>query len=354
MERSSIDAFRTEITRGADASARKAAALAERELEMLRTRLECTKQGVAILAGAAILDLAFEGFPPSIDLSFPNGHNAGLSTRRENGVWRLHGNADTLRKTSMYSFGTGYLKGLAGHALAAMGIPHSPDAVRRLQGLIALSDAGKGALSKVAKLLPLHAVAAIPGLGSEGARAFGLDHDDRHRFLQSSVAVAKAMGADLDAPPADRIPPALVSLAEKGEAGLIAFALAKGFLRPNSAVGDHTAAAAAVSAGRCQTLVVLRQHGERIDVVDSRGDTLLHAAARLIESWNPAGPDAAAPIAAFLLREGVPPDAKNLRGQTAFDVAEEAARSELVHEGAGLARDLFEAVIEAAQAAPRR
>ena len=91
---------------------------------------------LAILAASALLSAEFEDVPSRNDLSSPNGHNAGLSALRKDGKWGLAGTIETMRHASMYGFGGGSTKGLAVAALAAMGVPLSPEAVTRLYSVL--------------------------------------------------------------------------------------------------------------------------------------------------------------------------------------------------------------------------
>lgn len=350
MKRTSIESFKAEVAQEAKRASLEAAARAKAEETKATARLECTRSGIAVLFGAAMLDLTIQGFPPEIDLSSSNGHNAGLMAKRSGGVWRLQGSDDALHKASIYSFGLGYLTWIAGPGLAAMGMRHSPEGIQRLQVLLKLAPGDTATLAEVAKLVPEHTMAAAIGLGRDAAATFGFEWKDIETFFKSALTVARNARLDLSSSPAGIVPP-LIALASRGEAGLLSYALSQGFLRTNVSAGSHTAARAAVDAGRHEALQVLHRHGERLDVVDQCGDTLLHANARLV------GTDRAfeAPaIARFLVGKGVDPSAVNSRGETAADIASDLSRAEDAADGSEEAREAFDAAIEASSKAPGR
>jgi len=318
MKRMSIEEFKARVANTEEQVSAAAAAYAETERDKTLKRLECSKAGVATLAGAAILDLAFADFPPSIDLSAANGHNAGLSARRTGETWRLDGKLGVLRTAATYSFGSGHMHDVVHRALKAMGVPHSQEAYRELSGYLKLSPTDDEAFEQVARRLPKHTVAAILGLGSEAVRALGLEWKDQKDFFDTAFTVAARLGIDVTASPAMGVAPPLAGLAAKGETNLIRFALESGYLRTNASEGAYGAALAAVAHGHLETLKELKRHGERLDGVDQYGDTLLHAAARLLRSQHP---EAAAPMAAYLIGEGVDPSAQDASGRTALEAA---------------------------------
>lgn len=287
----------------------------EHRIDKARGRIETSAGGIAILAGVAMLDLAFEDFPQEIPLPVTGAFR--LSAIRANGKWRIDGDGRSLITGETSMIGDGKADYIALSAMKAMNMPQTPENLGKVAAVLRQSPADEETLGRIFKLLPRRTVVSSLSLGDRALLAFGVKLEDFESFQDAAFRAAIRTGANLNAADSRRGPPLLLVLVQKGNLEAVNLSLSKGYIRANAAYNGHTAARLAVTAGRPDMIEVLRRHGERFNGVDNLGNTLLHIAAMLPGSHFV---ENGAEIARLLVEEGADPAAVNASGETAAEV----------------------------------
>lgn len=222
-----------------------------------------------------------------------------------------------------------------------MGVEHSPEAYQKLSDMMSWRP---GILVDASSTVAAHVLAATVSQGSGLLRMFGIESSEEEEFFDDLSRAVSATCADLDVSPAAGVQPPLVALAAAGDHAFIRRALASKLLTPNvRGPGGRTAALAAVTQGSLEALRALHRHGEKLDVADVEGTTLLHAAGGKAGF----GDEDAIEIAIFLVRQGLDPEVRDAAGYAPSDHAWSAASSREDGEGTDAA-EVFDSVIRSA------
>lgn len=307
MAKTNLGKFREEVS-AAVAEAESATTADRRKVLADARAVSCTPSGVASIWAAAILEAMFDGFPAEIDLSSPNGYNDGVVLARTPEGWTV----DRVRNESRFidTVGQPWITHYAGPALKAMGIPFSSQAHKMLLEKLKWRP---GLLQEASEAVPAWVVAATVGHGSSLPRMFSASCREQAMF-EDLASVVRAKGCDLSSPPQPRVTPPLITLARSGAADFIWFGFSERLLKANVDHNGWTAAMAAVQDGDLDTVRALYRNGERMDVMDPAGNTLLHMAA------DRGGPESIE-VADYLAFMGVDQEVRNRAGYTAMDCA---------------------------------
>jgi hypothetical protein len=290
--------------------------------ENARLRLEARGCVAVMLMNVARLSSRFNGFPSEIDVSSHNGYNKGLVVRREDGLWRLAGTPQALSSAAQGGPFMGLRTDAVGRLLEAVGIPHSPEAVKRLLEVGAWSPDPatlRGQVAEAAATLPRHVWEAALCEGTNFFRGLDLKY-------QPDVAAAFIGGfadAGFDVADLSGGNRPLIQAALKDDS-FFAAALLRAGARVNGKTPDGTApVAAAVANGHGRTFDLLRGAGAFLKVIDNEGRGLLHVAADGIGFGS--DPRGAAELFEVLLACGLDPAREDRRRKTPMDA--------LVHAG---------------------
>lgn len=328
MSKISLSDFKQTVTREADAQQAQRRREHEDYVVGMRHAVECNVNGVCALLSTALLDTRFDRFTTVIDLGSPNGYLRGLSIRKEDGVWRFHGDERVLRDATAGSWAMTHYSAsqadLSHRILDALGIPRSHDAAQRLRDAGAWGGTTKAAadnLRPIGDRVAWHSLTASLGHGSALAQMAGLGHAD---LGPQWVKAALDLGVDLDACPAPKQPPALVRLAGRDDVGFIKALVEAGASTEVRSDYERTPVAEAVAHGAEQAYAYLVRVRSDLSVVDALNNSLLHLAAQALQSRSPR---TMLPFVVDLLRRGVDPDLRSYHGETAYDFVEEAIKA---------------------------
>nr|WP_250808482.1 hypothetical protein [Neorhizobium tomejilense] len=261
---------------------------------------------VCTMLFAARLKDRIAGFPDKIDLGNANGYRAGYGLEFRNGIWHviLPGNSYAGDSGLDYS-----LSGLMGKVVAAMGIPHSSEAISAVRGVVKwdLSKFSEELASSI-RYLPHHTVLAIYGGGWKIAEMMGFE--DRRAAALAFANSAYGRGITFAEKPTPNRPNLLARLANNSDAPFLDAAV-----EVCRASVDRDCLFAAVNSRAEGLAVRLINMGVPANSQDGAGDSALHLAVRQV--GHPTEIENAYSLAKALVSAGVPLGLKNCHGTTA-------------------------------------